>query len=567
MQALDWLVLLGTLLGIVSYGAWKSREQQNLSTYLLGNQSMRWWAIGLSVMATQASAVTFLSTPGQGFDDGLRFIQFYFGMPLAVLVVAFVIIPVFYKQKVFTAYEYLEKAFGPKTRSFTALLFLIQRGLAAGITIFAPSIVLSTVLNIPLNITNLIIGLLVIIYTVSGGSKAVAQTQKLQMIVMFVGLFVAAGMLIYEINNRVPLQTAFHLADISGKFNTINWKFDLQDRYNIWSGILGGFFLSLSYFGTDQSQVGRYLGGKDVRNAKLGLIFNGIFKIPMQLFILFVGVLVFIFFQLQPVPLHFNEINTQWYESKAPADSLIFYKNQYQIITEEKQELISQITHQPPDKTWDIRWQEHIKAEAALRQDFRNSVDQLLPQAEPNDRDYIFLHYIMHHLPAGLVGLLLAMIFCAAMSSTSSELNALGSVTAVDFIYRHSTKKYTDHQQLKITRMATMVWGITAIIFATIFSLFDNLIQAVNILGSLFYGPILGIFLTAFFLPKRSDKAMLLAAIAGELLVLLLFLFDRNDIIQLAWLWLNPIGCLAVMGFSIITGKLFARKNEVTPNN
>jgi solute:Na+ symporter, SSS family len=547
MHLLDWLVLIGTLLAIVLYGVLKNRKQKNLNSYLLGDQNLPWWTIGISVMATQASAVTFLSTPGQGFDDGLRFIQFYFGMPLAVVVVAFVIIPLFYKQKVYTAYAFLEQSFGPKTRTYTAFLFLVQRGLAAGITIYAPSIVLSTVLDIPLHLTNIVIGVLVTLYTVSGGSKAVAQTQKWQMLVMMGGLFVAAGVLLFQIQEKMPLQNAFTLAEASGKFNAIQWTWDWDDRYNVWSGLLGGFFLSLAYFGTDQSQVGRYLGGKDIRSAKIGLLFNGVFKIPMQLFILFIGVLVFIFFTLTPGPLHFNQEN---YEASEIKEDKVAWDASYQSLLEERNTFVENVANGVPTTLWQEDWQAHLKEEKALRESVRETIKAKVPNAEPNDRDYVFLHFIMHYLPTGLVGLLLAMIFSGAMSSTSSELNALGSVTVVDMLRHVKYLQNNDHAQLQFTRWATTLWGLAAIGFAAVFSLFDNLIQAVNILGSLFYGPMLGIFLTAFFLPRIPDRTMLLVAILGEVVVLSFFFMDQYDVIQLAWLWLNPLGCLSVMLFA-----------------
>ncbi len=560
MHILDWLVLLGTLLAIVLYGVIKNRKQKNLNSYLLGDQNLPWWTIGISVMATQASAVTFLSTPGQGFDDGLRFIQFYFGMPLAVMVVAFVVIPLFYRRKVYTAYAFLEKSFGPQTRYYTAFLFLVQRGLAAGITIYAPSIVLSTVLDIPLHLTNIVIGVLVTIYTVSGGSKAVAQTQTWQMLVMMAGLFIAAGVLLYKIQQDMPLQTAFTLAEASGKFNAIQWKWDWDDRYNVWSGLLGGFFLSLAYFGTDQSQVGRYLGGKDIRNAKIGLLFNGLFKIPMQLFILFIGVLVFIFFTLSPGPIHFNRDNL---DAPQIQEDRKTWEASYQILLEERQQFLGQISSGAPTETWQPQWQAHLKEEKKLREEVRETIKAKVPNAESNDRDYVFLHFIMHYLPTGLVGLLLAMIFSGAMSSTSSELNALGSVTVVDMLRHAKFLQENEKAQLKMTKWATTLWGLAAIGFAAIFSLFDNLIQAVNILGSLFYGPMLGIFLTAFFLPKMSDRNMLISAILGEMVVLTVFFLDQYNVIQLAWLWLNPLGCLAVMGLALV-GYAFGKNRPQT---
>jgi SSS family solute:Na+ symporter len=549
MGWIDWAVLLLTLLGIVLYGTYKNRRQKNLQGYLLGDQNLPWYTIGFSVMATQASAITFLSTPGQAYDDGMRFIQFYFGMPLAVLVVALVIIPIFYKAGVYTAYEYLQKRFGAPARYFTASLFLIQRGLAAGITIYAPSIVLSTVLQVPLHLTNIFIGVLVIVYTVTGGSKAVAQTQKWQLMVMLGGLWVAMAMLLIQIQAYIPLPKAAALASAAGKWNFVSFKFDPADRYNIWSGLLGGFFLSLSYFGTDQSQVGRYLGGKTTRTAKLGLYFNGIFKIPMQLMVLLSGVLVFIFFQFAEVPLHFN--SAQVPKTGALSETYRAYELEFSKVKAERKQHIQQWDPQIPNPQFIQSLKESLNREKKMREQTGAWLEENVPGADKNDRDYVFLHYIMNYLPVGLVGLLLATIFSGAMSSTSSELNALGSVTAIDGIIPLSKRTYSDTVKLNLTRGATIFWGILAIFFAALFNLFDNLIQAVNILGSLFYGTILGVFMTGFLLKSIQGKAVFWAAVLTEVSILLLFFASQYGYISLGWLWLNPIGCLGVMVFAV----------------
>ena len=556
MHWLDWLVLLGTLLGIVAYGMYATRKQMDAQSYLLGNRQMPWWTIGISVMATQASAVTFISVPGKAYQDGLGFIQFYLGMPLAILVVSAVFIPLYYKMRVYTAYEFLEHRFGKWARWYTAFLFLIQRGLAAGITIYAPSIVLSTLLGINLSLTNICIGLLVIAYTASGGSSAVAITQKQQMAVMLGGLIVALVLLLVYIQEHIPIAQGLELAGMAGKMNAVDWKPDFSNRYNIWSGLLGGFFLSLSYFGTDQSQVGRYLGGKNVKEGRLGLLFNGVFKIPMQFLVLFVGVLVFVFFQFNPQPLHFNSV--QWTElQKTPAkDTLAILNKEYQILNEKKQEGIrSWAQGKTPESVFRESYLAGLESEKQLRTSVKGLMQTHLPKEDSSDGDYIFLSFIMGYLPIGLVGLLLAMIFSAAMSSTSSELSALGSVTAMDFLRPMGLLPASDSGQLRANRMATAAWGVVSIVFALVFSLFDNLIEAVNIIGSLFYGTILGIFCTAFFLRFVKGKALLLAGLISEAVVLVLYFgqdFLPESFSGLAYLWLNPIGCLLTMGLAAV---------------
>lgn len=556
MHSLDWLVLALSLLGVVAFGVWKTRKQRDAKSFLMGDNSLPWWTIGLSVMATQASAVTFISLPGKAFQDGMGFIQFYLGMPLAVLVVSAVIMPLFYRTKVFTAYEFLEKRFGRLPRLYTAFLFLVQRGLAAGITIYAPAIVLSTLLGWNLTLTNIFIGILVIIYTVSGGSKAVAQTQKQQMGVMMLGLFVAAALLMVGISNHMPLSDGLSMAGMTGKFNLIDLKPDFSSRYNIWSGILGGFFLSLSYFGTDQSQVGRYIGGKDIRQSRMGLLFNALFKIPMQLLVLFVGVLVFVFFQFNPQPIHYNAPQLDLLRASDEArPALLQSEADYRAVVAKKQQLQEAWeAGQLSDSDFGPAYRGQLQKEQSIRQEVRDLVESHIPEGDPNDSDYIFLSYIMGYLPVGLVGLLLAMIFSGAMSSTAGELNALGSVTAIDFIQTFGLMPSSGKGQLRVSRLATAAWGVLAIVFATIFSLFDNLIEAVNIIGSLFYGTILGIFCVAFFMRWVGGRAVLWAGLIAEAFVLLVYFGTETlslafgwDLKAPAYLWLNPIGCLLTM--------------------
>ena len=557
MQQLDWIILIAVLAFIVIYGIWKTRNVKTANAFLSGNKSP-WWMVGLSVMATQASAITFLSTPGQAYNDGLGFVQFYFGLPIAMVLLCIFVLPLYFKMKVYTAYEYLENRFGLPTRILTALLFLIQRGLAAGITIFAPAIVLSTILGLPLQATILIIGVLVIIYTLIGGTEAVSQTQKQQMLVIFIGMAIA----FYTIVNQLPLNfnEALHLSGQLGKLEAINFNFNLNNRYNIWSAFLGGTFLFLSYFGTDQSQVQRYLTGKSLRQSQLGLLFNGLFKVPMQFFILLTGVMVFVFFQFNQAPLHFNPIAQEQ-----------FAQNQsYQDIEKDYDELFLK-------KEVNLKnWQEGINSnnkdlqEAAkvnllsiqqqeneLRTDVRNLIKANSSTVEANDKDYVFIYFILNYLPKGIVGLLMAVILSAAMSSSSSELNALATTSVVDIYKRNFAPNCTDKQFLFASRAFTLLWGCIALFFALKASLFENLIQAVNIIGSLFYGVILGVFAVAFLLPKIKGKAVMISILLVEPIVILLYWLDVKEVIELEFLWLNPIGCLLFVAVAWLLQSVF----------
>ena len=539
MKQLDWIVLVAVLVFIVVYGIWKSRRVNSANTYLQG-QTNNWWMVGLSIMATQASAITFLSTPGQAYHDGLGFVQFYFGLPLAMVILSIWVLPKFFKMKVFTAYEYLENRFGLPTRILTSVLFLIQRGLAAGITIFAPAIILSTILGWNLTYTILVIGILVIIYTIIGGTQAVSQTQKQQMLVIFVGMVMA----FYLILKGIPMNfgEAMHLAGNMDKINPINLEFDWNDRYNIWSAFLGGTFLFLSYFGTDQSQVQRYLTGKSLKEARLGLMFNGLFKVPMQFFILLTGVMVFVFFQFEKTPLHFNPITQKVLHQNVQYQEL---KKEYDVLFEQKQLAITD---------WKIR-----KNQNALQQiqqihqselDIRNKLKKIIANSsnvESNDKDYVFIYFILNYLPHGVVGLLIAVILSAAMSSTSSELNALATTSVVDIYKRNFAPAISDRSFLKVSRWFTLFWGVVAMFFAINASLFENLIQAVNIIGSLFYGVILGVFAIAFLFPNIKGKATMMSIMIVEPFVILLYFLDLKELIELEFLWLNPIGCLLMI--------------------
>jgi len=551
MQQLDWIILIGTLLFIVSYGAWKTRGSQNVTDFIKGGSEAKWWTIGLSVMATQASAITFLSTPGQAFHSGMGFVQFYFGLPIAMVVICLVFIPIYHRLKVFTAYEYLENRFDLKTRSLAAILFLVQRGLAAGITIFAPAIILSAVLGWDLTTLNIIIGVLVIIYTVSGGTKAVSVTQKQQMAVIFGGMFVAFYLIVSYLPDDITFTKALNIAGASGKMDVLDFSFNLDNRYTFWSGIIGGSFLALSYFGTDQSQVQRYLSGKSMKEMQMGLIFNGLLKVPMQFFILLVGVMVFVFYQFNTSPLNFNPAATEIVKTSE-------YANDYKLLEDEHLRL------EGLKSTANLKYGNDLQNESlvkeiqhinSLEKENREQAKKLIKKAdidaETNDKDYVFIHFILNNLPKGLIGLLLAVILSAAMSSTASELNALASTTVIDIYKRNRISEKSEAHYVKASKLFTLGWGILAIIVASVASLFDNLIQLVNIIGSIFYGNVLGIFLLAFFIKYVKSNAVFIAAIITQVIVIIGWWFD-----WMPYLWLNLFGCILVMGIAVLIQSL-----------
>lgn len=547
MHNIDWLVLICTILFIVVYGSIKTRKNINIKSFLKGNNSSNWFTIGVSVMATQASAITFLSTPGQAYNDGMGFLQFYLGLPLAMIIICLFFVPIYHKLKVFTAYEFLEKRFDKKTRMLGAILFLVQRGLAAGITIFAPSIILSSVLNIDLKLLNIVIGLLVIIYTVLGGTKAVNITQKQQMFVIFFGLFFVFFFIINNLPDELTMSKLIDYAKISNKMEILDFSLDPNSRYTFWSGITGGLFLALSYFGTDQSQVQRYISGKSVREIRLGLIFNGIFKIPMQFFILLVGVLVFIFFEFNYTPLNFNPKAIDYLE-KNHEKELELYKKEFDVINLQKDEFQKLfLNNKLNDKSILNNLQQKER-------DIRNNLRILIndkSKIEKNDKDYVFLHFILNYLPRGLIGLLIAVIICAAMSSTASELNALAATTTVDLYKRNMSKNKSDKHFLNMSKLFTVMWGIIAICFASIGNLFENLIQLVNIIGSIFYGTILGIFLIGFFTKKIKSNSVFYSACTSQILIFVIYFS-----VDIGYLWLNFIGALFTVFFSIIADLL-----------
>jgi len=560
MQQIDWFILIGTLLFIVLYGTYKSRGSKNVTQYLKGGSDSRWWTIGLSVMATQASAITFLSTPGQAFHSGMGFVQFYFGLPIAMVIICLVFIPIYHRLKVFTAYEYLETRFDLKTRTLTAILFLIQRGLAAGITIFAPAIILSAVLGWNLVMLNVIIGVLVIIYTVSGGTKAVSVTQKQQMGIIFGGMFVAFLLILNYLPLDITFTKALEIAGASGKMEILDFSFDFNNKYTFWSGIIGGTFLALSYFGTDQSQVQRYLSGKSMKEMQMGLIFNGLLKIPMQFFILLVGVMVFVFYQFNPSPLHFNPsavtdvLNSPY---AAQYQDLQDKKNTLEIAIKEQQLNYAVLDNQGQKQTVLLDIKTLQSQEDQLRTASKELIKKANPKAETNDKDYVFIHFILNNLPRGLIGLLLAVILSAAMSSTASELNALGSTTTID-LYRRNNKGRSDKHYLWASKGFTMLWGIIAIGVACVANLFENLIELVNIIGSIFYGNVLGIFLLAFFFTYVKSRAVFIAAITTQAIIVYIWWIDL-----MPYLWLNVAGASLVIAIAFILQAVSLNKNKM----
>lgn len=557
MNTLDWIVLIGSLSFIVIYGIWKSRKG-SATDFLRGDKRTQWWTIGLSIMATQASAITFLSTPGLGYEEGMSFVQFYFGMPIALILICAFAIPLYFKLKVYTAYEFLENRFDIKTRWLAALLFLVSRGLAAGITIYAPAIVLSKVMNWNLDYTIIVIGFIVIAYTVAGGAVAVSQTHKLQMGVMMGGMITALILIFYYLSPHLSAGEAVQVAGKLGKMNIIDLEFDPSSKYNIWSGLIGGTFLALSYFGTDQSQVQRYLSGKSMTEMRMGLMFNGFFKIPMQFLILFIGVMTFVFYLYFEPPLSFNQVEIEQVRQSEKAEDLVALEARsselFVLKKEETNQMVSAIRQN--DEAAVALSQQKMDALKAQEKTLKNDVNQLIttvnPSAETKTGDYIFITFITDYLPVGLVGLLLAVIFSGAMSSTSAELNALASTTAVDFYQRKINSGASDVKMLRMSRWFTLAWGLLAVWFAHMASLFENLIELVNILGSLFYGTILGIFLVAIFIRYVKANAVFIAAIVTEAVIITLFFLNKHDIYHMAYLWYNLIGPALVIVLSLL---------------
>ncbi len=569
MNTLDWLVLGGTLAYLIGYGIWKTRNIRTTEDYLLGKRELKWYTIGLSIVATQASAITFLSTPGQAFEEGMGFAQFYFGMPIAMVILAAVFIPVFYRLKVYTAYEFLETRFGVGTRMLTAGLFLLSRGLAAAITVYAPAIILSSIMGWSLNVTILIMGGLVIFYTLIGGTNAVSQTQKQQMIIILAGMVIAFFILMSLLPQNISFNDAVRVAGKTGKLEVVNFDFSWDNKYNIWTGIFGSTFLFLSYFGTDQSQVQRYLSGKSLRESRLGLLFNGLFKVPMQFCILFLGAMIFVFYQFEKPPVFFNQAAVNQIQNTEYAFEFAALEGAHEVnFASKKQQLLYLVeVMKTGDETQIDQAQKQLLNTQVGGQQIKTEVRQLIEKSGINvkskDSDYVFISFVLKYLPHGLIGLLLAVIFSAAMSTTASELNALATATTIDFYKRGIVQDRDDAHYLRASKLFTLGWGILILIFAASVSLFDNLIEAVNIVGSLFYGTILGIFLVAFFFKRVGGNAVFIAALITEAIVIAIYVMDRYDMLNIAYLWLNMIGCVLVIGIAVLLENMIGNN---TPN-
>lgn len=552
MQLIDWIVLSVTLLFIVIYGAWKTKGSKNVEEYILGNNETPWWTVGLSVMATQASAITFLSTPGQAYHDGMGFVQFYFGLPIAMVVICITFIPIYHKLKVFTAYEFLEQRFDVKTRSLASILFLIQRGLGTGLTIYAPAIIMSALLGWNLTLMNVVIGIMVIIYTFSGGTKAVNVTQKQQMFVIMTGMFITFFLILSYLPEELSFSNALGIAGANDKMDIVDFSFDPETRYTFWSGITGGFFLALSYFGTDQSQVGRYLSGKSIRESQMGLIMNGLLKVPMQFFILLTGVMVFVFFQFHSSPLHFNPTNNDLVKNSKHKAEYEKLEKELDAVQSEKKEIsmlyVGQLNQDFDNPILQQKMVSLSGKEKDLREQAKELIAKVDEKTETNDKDYVFLYFILNFLPKGLIGLLLAVIFSAAMSSSASGLTALASTTTIDIYKRNLKADKSEKHFVTSTKLFTLMWGIIAILFACVGTLFENLIQLVNIVGSIFYGTVLGIFLVAFYVKFVKARAVFWSAVITQLTIFYIYYLDI-----VSFLWLNFIGAM----LTIILGVLF----------
>jgi SSS family solute:Na+ symporter len=577
MSQLDWIVLVLTLLAIIVYGLYKSRTSRNLDGYFLSNNSMSWGLVLLSIMGTQASAITFLSAPGQAYTDGMRFVQYYFGIPLATVVICISFVPIFSRLKVYTAYEYLETRFDGKTRTLTSFLFLLSRGLSTGISVFAPSIILSSLLGWNIYWTNLFMGGLLIIYTMTGGAKAVAYTQKLQLIIVFVGMFLAAYMVVHMLPENIGFLDALKVGGKLGKLNVITTGitrkgFDWSDQYNLLSGIIGGFFLALSYFGADQSQVGRYLTARSVKESRMGLIMNGFVKVPMQFLILLVGVLVFTFYLYNKAPVFFNDVQVKKLERSVYKDSFLLVQQRYDAIAVQKQQAVAAFTKADDDNDKPAIDQSTTELRSLQRQSdtLRNKVKKWIGSKEVkgdnNDTNYIFLRFVVDYLPAGLVGLLIAIIFLASWGSIAAAINSLASCTMVDFHRRFTKNKESGEDEYRLSKWYTLAWGIFCIIVAMFtYNIGNSLIEAVNVLGSLFYGVILGVFLVAFFFKSiRNSNAVFWGAVLAELLVLIVFTLTKTNppVMKIGFLWLNPIGAIGVILFSSLLNGLLKQKGK-----
>lgn len=568
MQQLDWTILILTLLFIVFYGVWKTKGSKNVNDYILGNNETPWYTVGISVMATQASAITFLSTPGQAFNDGMGFVQFYFGLPLAMVIICYTFIPIYHKLKVYTAYEYLEQRFDLKTRSLAAILFLFQRGLGTGLTIYAPAIILSSILGWDLTQMNIVIGTLVIIYTFTGGTKAVNVTQKQQMFIIMSGMFIAFYLIISYLPEEVTFSNALQIAGANDKMNIIDFSFNPESRYTFWSGITGGLFLALSYFGTDQSQVQRYLSGKSVRESQMGLVFNGLMKVPMQFFILLTGVMVYVFFQFQTLPVNFNPNSKKNIEKSIYAEEYKALEEKLVVVSEEKKQVTLDYANQLNIDRENKVLKSRIMALAEKEKGIRDEAKVLIGKADKKDKtsdaDYVFIHFIINYLPKGFIGLLLAVILCAAMSSTASGLSSLASTTVIDIYKRNLKAEKSEKHFVNASKFFTLIWGIIAILFACIGTLFENLIQLVNIIGSIFYGTVLGIFLVGFYIKYVKAKAIFWGAVTSQTTIFFIYYFAihiyPSGDEKLGYLWLNFIGAMLTIILSVLFQYILPKK-------
>jgi solute:Na+ symporter, SSS family len=562
MALIDWIILIATLAGIITYGLFKSRHSKDLDGYFLGNRSLPWWMILLSIMGTQASAITFLSAPGQAYTDGMRFVQYYFGLPIAMVVISAIFVPIYHRLKVYTAYEFLENRFDLKTRTFTAFLFLVSRGLSTGISIYAPSIIISSLLGWNIYLTNLLMGGLLIIYTVSGGAKAVAYTQTLQFIIIMTGMFIAGYMVVTLLPAHAGLREALSTGGQLGRMNIITSGntpkgFDWNDRYNMWSGVIGGFFLALSYFGTDHSQVGRYLTAKNAKASRLGLLLNGLVKVPMQFFILLVGVLVFAFYQYKPAPVFFNETLVSQAKETSYKAEIEKLENTYNVYAEKQTKWISVpggLQQNKDSITANFQQME------AVRADYKNLLKSAVPAGENSDVNYIFLYFVTHNLPKGLVGLLIAVIILASWGSIAAALNSLASCTVIDIHHKIIQPQGDDETSYKLSWQYTLAWGIFSVAVAMFATNMGSLIEAVNILGSIFYGVILGIFLVAFFVRYIKGSAVFWSAVLSQLLVITVY-----NMKIVSFLWLNLIGAVLVLMFAVLF-QLINNKNQQVQN-
>ena len=568
MQVIDWVVLIITLFFIVFYGAWKTRGSKNVQDYILGNNETPWYTVGISVMATQASAITFLSTPGQAFNDGMGFVQFYFGLPLAMIIICITFIPIYHRLKVYTVYEFLEQRFDLKTRSLAAILFLIQRGFSTGITIYAPAIVLSSILGWNLNLMNIVIGILIIIYTMTGGTKAVNVTQKQQMFIIMSGMFIAFFIILSLLPKEVSFNNALQIAGVNDKMNILDFSLDKEKRYTVWTGLTGGLFLALSYFGTDQSQAQRYLSGKSVRESQMGLVFNALVKVPMQFFILLVGIMVYVFFQFQSVPINFNPNSKASIEKSVYATDYKKLEGELVDIASEKKEVtlayVNQLNIETDNKVLKNRIIALGEKEKTLRENAKVLISKANKKNKTTDSDYVFIHFIIHYLPKGFIGLLLAVIICAAMSSTAAGINSLASTTVIDIYKRNIKTEKSEAHFVRASKGFTLLWGMIAILFACFGTLFENLIQFVNIIGSIFYGTILGIFLVAFYIKYVKAQAIFWAAVFSQIAIfiiyyLAIYIFPPGKE-KLSYLWLNFIGVIITIIVSV-TVQYFRNSN------